>query len=379
LVTKTRLQLILLANQLFLVAGILISFKLWLSDRAFPILPVFEGMPIPGSPVDLIVVLMGISLMVGSVIFSSRLLNALALCMLLILLFQDQMRWQPWVYHFLLFLVPFCLFDVKKQTNALSYFQLVMIGIYLWSGLHKSNADFIHHIFPVFAEGVIGPVSDEYLKLGYLIPVIEILIAVGLYFRRTRKPAVVLGILTHVSVLIWLSPVGGNDNIIVLPWNLAMITFLCLCFWNSKDEKLTAQLRLGRFEYLKAMMMVLVFVLPIFNFWGYWDYYLSFNLYSGKNKFLYVAVEETELHKLQYDFSDVFMKIPGLEGGSIIDINKWSLKELNVPVPPEERIFKALAKKFCELDIAEDKIMVLEFEQPIADGKYQIYPCDRSE
>ncbi len=289
------------------------------------------------------------------------------------------MRWQPWVYHYFLFLVPLCLFDLKKHPSALSYFQFVMIGIYLWSGLHKLNADFIHNVFPVFAEGVFGTVSVEYLKLGYLIPVIEVLIAVSLYFRSTRKPAVVVAVLTHLSVLLWLTPAGGNDNIIVLPWNLAMITFLCLCFWNIKEEKLTIHLRLGSFEYLKAMMMVLVFVFPAFNLWGYWDYYLSFNLYSGKNKFLYVAVEETELHKLQYDFSDVFMKIPGLEGGSIIDINKWSLQELNVPAPPEERIFKALARKFCEMDIAEDKIMVLEFEQPISDSKYQIYPCNRSD
>ncbi|HSF88953.1 MAG TPA: hypothetical protein VLA46_06005 [Saprospiraceae bacterium] len=373
--TKTRLRLIFLANHVFLVAGILISFKLWLSDRAFPLLPVYDSLPVPASPIDLIIILVGISLMAGSVIFSSRILNALVLCVLLVLLVQDQMRWQPWVYHYFLFLVPFCLFDLKKQTKALSYFQFVMIGIYLWSGLHKLNADFINHVFPVFAKGIFGSVPVGYLKLGYMIPLIQILIAVGLYFTKTRKIAVVLGILTHLSVLIWLSPAGGNNNIIVLPWNLAMITFLCLCFWNSKEEKLTINLRLGSFEYLKAMMMLLVFVLPALNVWGYWDYYLSFNLYSGKNKFLYVAVEETELHKLKYDFSNVFMEIPGLEGGRIIDVNKWSLQELNVLVPPEARIFKALAGRFCEMDIAEDKIMVLEFEQPVSDGRYQIHPC----
>jgi hypothetical protein len=250
-----------------------------------------------------------------------------------------------------------------------------MIGIYLWSGLHKMNPDFINNVFPIFAKGVTGSVPKEYLGVGYVIPTIEILVAIGLFFRKSRNIAVGLGVITHLSILLWLTPAGGNNNIVILPWNLAMIAFLFLCFFRVKDEGPFINWRGRSFEYLKAFILLPVFILPAFNIWGFWDYYLSFNLYSGKNKFLFVAIEESELNKLPYDFKNVFLDIPGLEGGRIIDINKWSLQELKVPIPPEERIFRGLGIFFCDLDIPEDRIMVLEFEQPIAKGVYRNYPC----
>ena len=223
---QLRVKLIFLANNLFFLVAVLISFQLWLNQRAFPLIPIQENFPKLDTPFDLITIISLIGLLIGSFIYSSRALNYFILFLFLMLILQDQLRWQPWSYHFLLFLIPFCLFNVKEQNKALCYFQIVIIGVYFWSGIHKFNSGFINNIFPIFADGVIGNISKEYFKVGYLIPITEVMIALGLIFEKTRNVAVVFGILMHLSILSWISPVGGNNNIIILPWNLAMITFL---------------------------------------------------------------------------------------------------------------------------------------------------------
>ena len=96
------------------------------------------------------------------------------------------------------------------------------------------------------------------------------------------------------------------------------------------------------------------------NFFGYWDHYLSFSLYSNKPSKFYIAIEKGEIHKIDNRFGNHFANIQGLQGGQLIDVDKWAFSELNVPFYPEMSLFKKLSVKFCDVGIDEDKLVFLE-------------------
>ena len=74
-----------------------------------------------------------------------------------------------------------------------------------------------------------------------------------------------------------------------------------------------------------VLLVSSVWIFPILNLFGYWNHYLSFSLYSNKLSRFYIAVEESEIHKIDKRFNNYFAKIPGLQGGEIIEIDKWPI------------------------------------------------------
>ena len=99
-------------------------------------------------------------------------------------------------------------------------------------------------------------------------------------------------------------------------------------------------------------------------------------LYSDKIALHYIAVENTQVKKIDDRLHKYFVTIKGLSGGEIIDINKWSTGELNVPFYPETRVFKNVCESFCTLGIEPGKLYFLEFQQPLRNQNFQRYTCD---
>ncbi len=331
-------------------------------------MPQFPGM------LDLFLPVLLIGALLIGCFFRQQWVGILTVLLFVVLLLQDQMRWQPWSYHYLLFLLPFCF--SKENKVGLYYFQLILVAIYLWGGIHKLNFNYFETVFPRFFFDFTAFRLQGSLKLlGLLIPITEIAIGLGLLFKWTRKWAMLAGIGSHLFILIWLSPIGAHSNTSIIPWNLAMIVFLVLCFYQTETGNLLMEGWKERKRYLTAGLLVLVFVFPVLNFGQLWDHYLSFNMYSGKNNILYVAIEENELEKLPYNFQDAFIEMEGLAGGKIININQWAMNELNVPVPPEDRIFKEISRLFCGLGIPPDKMSCLVFEQPVTANIFKAISC----
>lgn len=369
---KSKDQSILKATVCFLAIGIIMSFKLWINDRVFPLIPIADFLNIP---IVFAYALIGIlfTLIFLLLIFPKRTLVISLFGLLIFLAIQDQMRWQPWFYHYLIFLIPFCF---KRKGINMGYFQLIMIGIYFWGGVNKLNSNFIDQIFPHFIHQITNWEIIHFKEISYIVPFTEIFIAFGLLFKTTRKWAVYAAYTTHVFILIYLSPLGSNSNSIIIPWNIAMITFLFLCFNKANYNTLSKRIWEGIHTRVELFIILLFLSLPIMSFWRKWDYYLSFNLYSGKNEIFFIAIEESQMDKLTFDLTKAFVQIEGLEGGELIDINRWSVNELNVPIPPEKRIFKTIANQFCKLNIPNEKIMFLEVEQPISKGNLRSYSCE---
>src|SRR5690606_38751203 len=124
-------------------------------------------------------------------------------------------------------------------------------------------------------------------------------------------------------------------------WNVAMVCFVFLLFWGVK-ENLFISVREISSNVLIVLVVVLVWICPILNLFGYWDHYLSFSLYSDKPSMFFIAVEQGEIHKIDKKLNNYFAEIPGLQGGQIIDVDKWTYSELNVHFYPEMKSFKKL-------------------------------------
>lgn len=360
----------------FLV-GIGLSFKLWVSDRQFPLAPAHSFFLSVLQPIDgfLLIVLTGS--LIALLFTKKQVVVAVMLTSLMLLVAEDQMRLQPWVYLYFLIFLPFAFLQPSTDAGALSrYLQWIFVACYLWSGVHKINPNFIDKTF----QDVLGNLFDvslpeRYKFLGYVIPFVEIAIAFLLVFIKTRKTGVVVAVGTHLFILLYLSPLGIDSNYVVYPWNVAMMSGVVLLFWRN-EETLFVLPKGTVWRAFQAGSFLLLFVLPLLNLAGRWDHYLSFSLYADKTHHLFIAIEETEAKKLNDLYSNYEVILPGVNGGRIIGADQWSMTELHVPVYPETRIFNTIARQFCRHDIPEGKMVFMECQLPLSRNALQTFGCD---
>ena len=112
------------------IAGMLLSHKLWLSARLYPLTPVFPFLkPIP-SPFDYILFGAALLALAASAI-TPRLIPIFA-TLAVVLTVCDQSRLQPWFYEyfFLLLAVAFA------SPNAC---RLIVAATYFWSGIDRKS------------------------------------------------------------------------------------------------------------------------------------------------------------------------------------------------------------------------------------------------
>lgn len=360
------------------IAGFLFSPHLWASkERFFPVIRPFD---IPFSftfPYDALCLLFFIISGTFWIFLGKRWPGCIAIGCLLIELLQDQMRWQPWVYLYLLLLLPHLLRSGKKANEQLilDCSQWIFAGVYVWSGIHKLNANFIHGTFAQITHAFGGEAMfTRWQNAGYLIPLIEMGTGICLLSTRFRKAGLCAAIVIHIAILFYLSPMVLNHNSIVYPWNVAMILMALVLFGKTRNPALPV-LREMSGHPMAMLPAALVWLFPILNLSGHWDHYLSFSLYSDKPSTYYIAIEESQIGKIDKRLQQYFVSIPGLQGGQLIDIDKWSHAELNVPFYPQLKSFKKLGLNFCHTGIAEGALLFLEVTDSGGVQKVKTFTC----
>lgn len=350
--SEKRIRYLLATIGLFFMIGILMSVKLWLTNRFFPHAPVGGFFPVLPTPFDFILLGLVLAGLAWTVFKYKRWLIIALLSVLLIILLQDQMRWQPWVFMYALMLLPFALINsenLKKEHQIiLNCLQIILIGMYLWGGLHKLTPSFFNLTFPGILKGLFK-ITDEALLnnlawLGFFIPIIEILVALGLIIKKTRNTAVIMGIGTHVFILAYLSPLGINHNEVVYPWNIALIIMVYLAFFNY-EEKIVFWPKNHRLAI--GISILFACILPALNMIDKWDKYLSFKLYTGDMEDLYVLMKESDYANLPGPIKTYCYEVEGAEDLQQINVGRWAFGELKVPVNPEPRVFKQISEGIC--------------------------------
>ncbi len=179
-------------------------------------------------------------------------------------------------------------------------------------------------------------------------------IGIGLLFARTRTFAIMLALAMCAFVLWTLGPLGHNWDNIVWPWNITLVLSVVILFAKVRTNPIR-DIFLVRKHVPQKALLALVGVLPLLYFFNVWDAYLSWSLYSGTTNIATIYMSDDVKAQLP-DAIQQFVKIDN-RNRNFLPIVDLAFAELNVPPYPEPRIFKSVARKFC--DAANDPREVL--------------------
>jgi len=359
-----------IAISVALFAGLALSPKLWLSERVYPPTPAWTLLrPIP-APFDYILYGAMLAMLVAIAVAArpGKWIGLFVLLAITLGLF-DQSRWQPWFYQYLIMLIAVGLCD---RDQALNTCRLVVVCTYFWSGLQKANADFVHNVFPF----MIGPLAEVVpVQLGFLAPLFEVAIGIGLLTRRFRTYAIYGAIAMHAFILLAIGPLGTNSNSVVWPWNVAMICFVTILFRQQPEVSAREIMWLHEGIY-QRIVLVLLGIAPILSFFNLWDGYLSSALYSGVRNTGVVYVTDALKDRLPKEI--VRHVYPSNKPGTgILILRDWSMAELNAGIYPEPRVYKSLARYICsyEQDPSEMKLWIKQTNVLFSADKQVSYDC----
>jgi hypothetical protein len=363
----TRLKITL---ALAFLCGFLLSPKLWLSTRVYPLAPVAKILPALPFPLDYLAFALLLLLLVG-IVFRARPRKLIATFVVLGLLvcLWDQTRWQPWCYQYVFMSLVLACYswradDEGGRESALNACAVVVAGVYFWSGLQKVNPLFTGELFPSLVEPYVRHLPASFgvasRWVAPLVPLAEVGVGVGLLSRKFRTHAVCLALVLHLSVLILFVPVRRNT--VVWGWNAAMICFVVLLFLQRQEPSLLRQALAGKGRVLTTLAVLLFWVMPLFNFFGYWDAYLSSSLYSGKTMYGYVEVGAEVKERLP-PVAQSYTRTRA-DGGLLVDVTRWSFGELNVPPYPAARVYKNVADKICAYATRPTEVVLELHDEP---------------
>jgi hypothetical protein len=353
LTTTPERQVVLLVRLTAAAIGcsFLISWKLWLSSRLFPLAPVSNGLPEIMSPFDDIWFLSLLALLAVLIFWPrSRTVLLVFVCLATLLSLWDQTRWQPWFYQYLFMLAAIGILawrktETHRDRTALDVCRLIVATIYFWTGFQKLNITFVRETWPdmvAFLAGFWQSIAQRVPSfLILVIPLVEVVIAFGLLSRRFRNRTVLLATATHAAILILLFLTG--ENMVVWPWNVAMVLFVWILFWEEK-ETTGRRIVAGRNPF-HILVLILFAILPWLSLAGRWDSFLSSSIYSGNTYQAAIYLGPALLARLP---AEIHPHVWQKSQPFFLDMNRWAYAELRVPVYPEPRVFRQVAKRICK-------------------------------
>jgi hypothetical protein len=329
------------------LVGLLASAPVWRNWRTFPMLPIAPGFPILPAPWD-------------SCLFGSMLLALVLACwfyraaitfLLIAGLFafcEDQNRGQPWFYLYWVMLG----LTLLPAPAAMAACRWTVSVAYIWSGVQKCQPAFFHGVPAWF----VAPATQWHLPAAVIhllrwsvasAPCVELGIGVALWLPRFRWAAIGAAAVVHLTALLFLGPLGYNYDVVVWPWNLAMLGLVIALFAIPPAARITRTLADLRPSKPGLATLALVSFLPLLSYFGWWDSYFSFTLYAGNQAKADIFVTEAfskrlppgmraHVHQVRQAYN------PQIQGPYVFDFLTWGFQELHVPPIVEPRSFRSI-------------------------------------
>lgn len=361
--TVVRIR-ILVASGLLL--GLLLSYPLWLSTRSLPLVPLLSWITPLSAPFDyLILGLLLTSILMLALGWRISIFSALTVLLLIFELLQDRNRVHPWTFQYSLMIFGLLIYRIGKNRQSdysayISFCQLLLVCLYFWSGIQKLNWGFFTEVVP----WLMGPLESRFPEIGsylpafgFAIPVLEACLALMLLTLSSRRFAVCGLISMHLFLLILLGPLGHNWNQSVWPWNVVMCFLLPTLFWSSKNS--AKEILCGNAKAKHFIVLFLCGLMPGLGYFGFWDHYLSFGMYSGATSTVTIEFPATQRSALPQPMQRLLIDDPKT-GRSKLDLTDWSIEELRSPPNPDLDNQKVLAQSLCHFGIetAAPKIII---------------------
>ena len=320
----------------------LMSWKLWLAKRLFPLVPAVKFLFVSPS-IHLILFILSLGFISMLLLFPKlKLLTVIVILLEVASCMLDQNRWQPWEFQYIFIFLAISV--NKKDKDAVSSIAFMLSCIYFFSGLGKMNLFFSSYVQSGIAKlWPMHPTNSYPINLvlfhsGYILGIIELLLGIGLIFRRTKRIAAIFLIVMHGIIIVSFGPWLINYDAIILPWNMAFLLIIYILFIRKPEAGTDFSAIFKRWNVLFPVFFAL---LPILNFFGYWDYFLSSSLFSFRTPDMYVMIYHVGSAKtLEPYIVNSYVPDSGHHNYSFINVRHWAFAELGVPAYPELRIFK---------------------------------------
>ena len=243
----TRLSAVKNIIALALLATIASTWPLWSADRYYPVFPGSDFF----SSVNLIIAYAVPSLLIiclGMIFLfrKPRFFIGLSVLLCITLLVLDAGRSYYWFYFYLMFLLLLAGYNwrVDNANHFASFYNAIKImlaGVYVLAAVQHFQYDFVHTQWPQFIkpfERFWTPEQCSYLqKAAYVIPFIELFIAVGLFFNGSKLTAIGFAVLFHLFSFVVLLLQKPQPEAAVLLWHVSMILLISVIFIGKTNEQ----------------------------------------------------------------------------------------------------------------------------------------------
>ncbi|QDS88869.1 hypothetical protein EC9_30640 [Rosistilla ulvae] len=352
-----------------LVLLVAATWRLWFSPEPFPQIPLLRlAVDLPPTIDPIAAAVMLIAAAAAAAVRSIRLQTialSTAAFSLVLLFVGDQHRLQPWAYQIFWMLIAIA---CCRAAVALRMIRILVVSIYLFSGISKLDYQFVYTIGRDFLGGLVGMTGQsiegwpETLLVAATLsfPIGEIAIAVALVFARTRGAAVLAAIAMHLILFVLLGPLGLNHQPGVLIWNLVSATMVGLLFWKvsggagvdatqadkeSEVPRAESQSHLSRphLQPLAVVMLAAVSAAPLLEPFGFYDHWLAWGLYAPHNSRVRLLIDERSIERLPASLQRHAVPIAAGSSTRQVNLDRWSIDCLSVPIYPQSRFQAGVA------------------------------------
>lgn len=322
--------------------------KLWISTKIFPVIPLFDWLPIPTNPLDYILAIFFFGIQIVYIFQNKRWQGITIIVLYLYLALVDQNRLQPYFYQSILTILMIEIFPKKTNYKKVLYAViLVFFATYFWSGIQKLNHSFYvqwlsalnkHFSCVANSNTALICLPQKFLEIfTYAVPWLEALMGVLLLFNKTRKFGIVFVLSMHGIITFLLFYLGYGYN--VVPWNIQNMFSVVIIFWTLKTTNALAFFA-EFFDKQKIVALFFTCILPFANFTtGFYDNLLSFHFFTADLNYYNIVLND-ELEESLPEHIKAFYRYKN--SSAYLNVNEWAQYDNKVLFYPEERIIKSL-------------------------------------
>ncbi len=309
-----------------------------------------------------------------------------------VLVLADQQRLQPWVYQLVVLEI---LLTGVSAAESIALARMLVASIYFFSAVSKLDRSFFDAGGGQIVDGLVrcfglaGALGDDNRILFRGLVVSEMLVAVGLCWRRSRKLAWPASIVMHVLLIAALSPWGTQSKPAVLLWNLYFIVQNLILFGvageplaSSLENRLLGAMPTGfgghaghakdmptqgrghgTLRWVVRGLAVFVILFPLTQPFGLCDVWPAWAVYATGPERLRIFVGPNDRDKFPESIR-AHVQSPRFEDElCLVRIDRWSLDTCNAPLYPQNRFRLGVALAIADRS-GLDKSIVVEIDGP---------------
>jgi hypothetical protein len=357
----------------FCLVYVFITYRIFINQRDFPLLPFVEG--INDIPVYLNFVLYGAMLVLLIFLYlkeDNKIFLSFFFLVYFFLLFYDANRIQPFLFTYLSFFLFYYFYKLgwidSKFTIYLS--KLIFIFAYFFSGFNKFNQGFFSYSYLRFVEPIQGLIPNEFFNiiksLGFIVASFELLIGFGLFFRASRKFTFYLAIVLHLMLIYFIGYLHQGFATVVI-YNVFFMIMIYYLFKNDNTDLWIETKRYSK-KIFFHLALILFFVLPMFNYFGYGIDLISYDLYTGNYRFCFVVMKNSVREKIPASLKP-YCFITKHKDYSIFYTDYFIYHETRAVLYRETWAFMRIKKLFDPYKQKKGDVILVVFR----DGKHEYY------